>query len=508
MIDLGSLAAEELRRRDALESLLAYRAYMADVSKDFAFPPARHHELIISKLQDLEQGRIKRLLICAPPASAKSTYCSVQFVTWHLARNPTHTILCASNTQDLAERFNRRRLNAVLHPTWTVLNDVRLSAREQAVSNFATEAGGGCIAAGVGTTITGIRSDLNVLDDPVKGFEEANSATQLEKIAEWYFTDFRSRLSKEGKELIVTTRWAKNDIAGRVIELARQGKEDWMVLRLPMIADSDADALDRQQGEPLWSNGYSTTKIDEERRDARRWSCMWQQIPLDESGSWLSHEHITYEDDPPSQLSYVIALDLALTIGRGDYTVILVAGLDADRRLHIVDVERDRTTPEITVRRVFDLCARYEPTEVLIDDDNASKVLTRLMFELGRAAGRSPPPISPQPIRGRDKETRAAAMRGLFLSGGVRLLRGLWNAALHRELLEFPAGEHDDQVDALSLIGRRFPMLPSPERLTPQTADPYAGLLIRPGSDGRLYLNATLEELFEDREAGARQRRG
>jgi predicted phage terminase large subunit-like protein len=498
--DLPQLAAEELRRRDAMGSLLAYRAYMAAVTKDFVFSPARHHQLIIAHLQDLEAGRIQRLLICAPPASAKSTYCSVQFVTWHLARNPTHTILCASNTQDLAERFNRRRLNAILHPAWTVLNDVRLSAREQAVSNFATQAGGGCIAAGVGTTITGIRSDLNVLDDPVKGFEEANSATQLEKIADWYFADFRSRLSKEGKELIVTTRWAKKDIAGRVIDLARECKEDWTILRLPMVSDSGDDPLQRAIGDPLWAEGYSSQKVDEERRDVRRWSCMWQQMPLDEAGSWVGNEHIAYEDEPPAPLSHVVAVDLALTVGRGDYTAIVVGGLDADRRLHIVRVERARTTPEETVRKLFELCQIYEPTELLIDDDNASKVFTRLMFEIARTRGHTPPPLSPQPLRGRDKETRAAAVRGLFLGDGVRIVRGPWNHALHRELMDFPASDHDDQIDALSLIGRRYPLLSSPAAPIVAQRDPYAGMLVRPGADGRVYLNATLDELFEDRE--------
>jgi predicted phage terminase large subunit-like protein len=194
-------------------------------------------------------------------------------------------------------------------------------------------------------------------------------------------------------------------------------------------------------------------------------------------------------------------------VGRGDYTVIVIAGLDCERRLHIVHVERHRVSPDATVGRIFDLCALYEPGDVLIDDDNASKVMFRLMAELGRAKGRRPPPLTPMALSGRDKETRAAAMRGLFLSDTVRILRAPWNVALHRELIEFPSSEHDDQVDALGLIGRRYPVLTSPDPPVKTITDPYAEMMVRPGADGRMYLNATLDEMFEDYEQG-KQRRG
>jgi predicted phage terminase large subunit-like protein len=381
-----------------------------------------------------------------------------------------------------------------------------LAADLQGVGHFGTEREGGIRAAGVGSAIVGFRSHLNILDDPITGIDQALSATQLDKQWDWFNSEFRTRLVPGGRELIVSTRWAKRDIAGRILELTADGKEQWTVLRLPMLADSADDPLGRAIGESLWPDYFGPEFIAEKQQNALLWSTQFQQTPLDEAGSWIGNEHIVYEDAPPSQLRYMVAVDLALTVGRGDYTVIVIAGLDVDRRLHIVHVERNRITPEVTVQRLFELCRVYDPTELLIDDDNASKVLTRLMFELGRTRGYSPPPLSPQPLRGRDKETRAAAMRGLFLSGSVRIVKGAWNSALHRELVEFPASDHDDQVDALSLIGRRFPLLTSPDAPVETKADPYAGMLVRPGSDGRLYLNATLDEMFEDRDFATRRR--
>jgi hypothetical protein len=87
------------------------------------------------------------------------------------------------------------------------------------------------------------------------------------------------------------------------------------------------------------------------------------------------------------------------------------------------------------------------------------------------------------------------------------LILGPWNTALHRELAEFPASENDDQVDALSLIGRRYPLLSSPTPPVVVNLDPYAGYAMRVGADGRTYTNATLDEMFEERESRVRHGR-
>jgi predicted phage terminase large subunit-like protein len=225
---------------------------------------------------------------------------------------------------------------------------------------------------------------------------------------------------------------------------------------------------------------------------------MYQQRPLDETGSWIGDEHITYEDAAPADLNYVIGIDLALTVGGGDYTALVVAGLDAQRNIHVVEVQRDRIAPDVTVRRLFELVQRYKPGSVLIDDDNASKVFMRLLLEMARQRHISVP-LSTMALRGRNKEVRAAPLRGWFLQDRVKLVRGTWSTDLHRELLEFPAGEHDDQVDALSLIGRRLAELPSPSAVQVKQRDPYEGWLYdgKRDAQGRLLMRATLDDLWD-----------
>ena len=502
--EIRDAAQELLRRRRAGESLESFREYMHSTgSVDFQHPLARHHKLIVQNLEKLESGVIQRLLILAPPGSAKSTYCSIQYPLWRLAKRPAESILCASNTQDLASIFNRRRRNIALTPQWATLAQTTLAEDLQGAEHFGTKKEGGIKAAGVGSSIVGFRSHLNVLDDPIRGLSEALSSPTLEGQWDWYHNEFRTRLVPGGKELIVSTRWAKKDIAGRILETERDA---WTVLRLPMLADRDDDPLGRTVGESLWPEYFGPAHIAEKQKNLMLWSTQFQQTPLDESGSWIGNENLKYTDSPPRDMKYVVAVDLALTIGRGDYTVMIVAGLDSERRIHIVDVMRDRISPDQSVDRLFTLCDLYKPSEVLIDDDNASKVFSRLLFSLGRQIGKIVP-LSPQPIRGKDKETRAAAIRGLFLSDAVRIVRAPWNTALHAELLEFPSGDHDDQVDALSLIGRRFPVLSTPSGAS-KAPDPYAGKMIRLGDDGRMYLSKSLNDMFGEREDRIDMNRG
>jgi predicted phage terminase large subunit-like protein len=500
---LQQLAAQEvLRQEAALESLGAFREYMTTTgSLDFEHLPARHHLLIMDKLQQLERGQIQRLMILSPPGSAKSTYCSIQYPLWRLARRPGTNILCASNTEGLAENFNRRRRNIALTPQWCRLADTKLASDQQGAGHFATEKGGGIRAAGVGSAIVGFRSHLNILDDPIRNLEEALSPTALDKQFDWFMSDFRSRLVPGAPELIVSTRWARKDIAGRILELVKEGREEWTVLRLPMVADSDDDPLGRPQGESLWPEWFGPAYIAEKQQNVFNWSTQYQQTPLDAAGSWIGQECIQYADGVPLGEPYrVIAIDLALTVGRGDWTVFIVGQLDENRRLHVVDIRRARVGPDESVDMLFELFERYSPHDVLIDDDNASKVFRMAAHERARSLSR-PFALHAIPMRGKDKETRAAAIRAMFLRGDVRLVRAPWNVVLVKELLEFPSGDHDDCVDALGLIGRRYPYLPSPAREKPPAPSiaPQTRMAYDEGS-GRYVLNSNLTEMFKDNE--------
>jgi len=479
-----------------------YRTYIEPSGDlDFRYAPAPHHDVLIQALHALERGDTRRLLVMMPPGSAKSTYCSVQFATWYFARHPENSILACSNTTDLAENFNRRRRSVCLSQQWQTLAETSLNKNSQGVGRFETLEGGSIHAAGVGSSIVGLRADLLILDDPIQSFEQAMSNTQLDKIWAWYETDARSRLLPDGKELIVTTRWARNDPAGRILDLVASGEEEWSIVRLPMLCDDPLnDPLGREFDQDLWPEWFGQHQIDQNIRNPLRWSALYQQVPLDDAGSWVDAEHIHYVDESeiPEELNKIIAMDLALSTGKGDFTVFVVAGLDAARNLYILDVLRRQYTPDNAVYALFGLYEQYEPSAVLIDDDPAAKVFHRLFLDIARKRDQ-PISFNPMPLRGKDKETRAAAVRGLFLQNGVFIKRGNWNSELQGEIHSFPNGEHDDQIDCLSLIGRRVPEMWAPR---PKFASDVPALkqVVFQDNDGQLRIDKTLENLFDARE--------
>lgn len=499
-----------LQRRNALTSMAAFREYMSVTGYgDFQHAPARHHQYITSQLERLDRGEIQRLLIMAPPGSAKSTYASIQYPLQRLARCPGENILCASNTQSLAEEFNQRRRNAALTPEWQLLSGTSLAADKQGVGHFTTVKQGGIKAAGVGSSIVGFRSRLNILDDPITGFEQAMSTGTLEKQWAWYINDFRQRLVKDGQELVISTRWAKRDIPGRILERVENGEEEWEVVRLPIEADRADDPLGRERGERLWPEWYTDQKITESKREPFMWNTQYMQTPLDDTGSWVTQGEVEYcfEDTAPANLKKVIGFDLALSVGKGDYTVIAIAGLCSDGYLHILDISRRQVDPTTTAKDLFFLSNLHDAVEVLAEDDNATKVFRAGLHETARRTNRNFA-LQLLPMRGKDKETRATPLRMLFKSGRIRIVRAPWNADLVRELLNW---DTDDQIDALGIIARRLPMLtkPDPDR---SQQDPYEHSVLRPmrmenGKVG-LFLNSPLDEMFEDREHRRARLRG
>ena len=511
MQDRLDVARELLRRRQALEGMEAFSGYMRATGElDFKFEPAAHHLLLIEALEGLVKGfgytvdgekiHYRRLLIMLPPGAAKSTYCSIQFVSWYLARFPDHNLLCASNTETLAENFNRRRRNISLSQEWQAVSGTALSKDQQGVGKFSTERGGSVTAAGVGTGILGVRSNLNLLDDPILNFEQSNSSTIMQKQWDWYQADFRSRLIPSGKELIVTTRFGKQDIPGRILSMIKNGEEkDWRVIRIPMECDAYDDPLGRELGERLWPEWFTEDQVNVNKRDTQRWMGMYQQIPMDESGVWVGPENLQVVDELPPKLTIVCGVDIALTLGGGDYTVFAVCGMSDKGNLYVIHISREQVDIDQTCEKFFTLMEEYDILNFYIDDDNSSKMMNRLLIEMCKARSKVVPLVMMK-MAGSNKEIRAGPLRGWFMQKRIFFLKNSsWNNLLVAECMDFPAVDHDDQVDALSLVGRQFTSIPKPTKES-EKVTPIKYALEK--HDGGTRTTATLDELFEDNKRG------
>ena len=146
--------------------------------------PARHHRLMIEELEGLAAGRFDRLMLLLPPGSAKSTYTSLIFPPWFLARNPAASVIAASHTGELARGFGRG-VRGLISEHGARLG-LRLDPTSRAAGRFGLRSGGSYFATGVRGQVTGQRADLLIIDDPVKGQREADSAAGREHLWEWF----------------------------------------------------------------------------------------------------------------------------------------------------------------------------------------------------------------------------------------------------------------------------------------------------------------------------------
>jgi hypothetical protein len=172
--------------------------YALVMSADYRL--ANHHRFLIEKLEQVERGATKRLMIFMPPRNGKSLTSSCIFPAWYLGRNPKRSIIAASYGAELAEDFGRRVRNFMSDPLHAgIFPGCRLSADSAAQRRFDTTAGGSYYAVGRGGAVTGRGADLLLLDDLLKNAEEARSETIRRSMHEWFQHVGYTRLAPGGE---------------------------------------------------------------------------------------------------------------------------------------------------------------------------------------------------------------------------------------------------------------------------------------------------------------------
>ncbi|MEY2960490.1 MAG: hypothetical protein RLZ60_320 [Pseudomonadota bacterium] len=445
----------------------------------YTFPrydPAAHHDMIADALQQVADGSIKRLRIHMPPRHGKSELASKRFPAWFMGRHPKRSIIAASYNADLASDFGREVRNIVGSPEYRrIFPHVSLSADSSAANRWHTNEGGQYTAAGIGTAVTGRGAHILLIDDPFKDREEADSERHREKVWRWYTSTAYTRLESdiradqvadsdwlwqelledidqgraepfEGAIVLICTRWHEDDMAGRVEAAELAGGEKWHVLDLPAIMSS---------GQALWPEKFPLPRLEQIRTaiGERDWSALYQQRPAPDEGDYFKREWFKFYDTPPANLRKYGASDYAVTAKGGDYTVHVVAGVDHADNLYILDVWRAQAESHHWIDAFCDLIAKHKPLNWGEETGQIVKSLgpfiDKRMRERKTYCQRTQfASVADKPTRSRSFQARAA-MGMVYLPHSAP-----WVADLMNELLLFPAGKHDDQVDAVGLIGR------------------------------------------------------
>ncbi|GGC58372.1 terminase large subunit domain-containing protein [Chelatococcus reniformis] len=461
----AAAAAELLRRRLARRSLTEW-------CRACGFAPAAHHRLIIAELERVARGETDRLALFLPPGSAKSTYASVLFPPWYLAREPSRAVIVGSHTAELAERWGRKVRNLVARHG--PLLGYGVARDNRAAGRWETTGGGEYYAAGVGGAITGRRADLAIIDDPLRGREDADSRAVRDAQWDWYKFDVMTRLKPGAAVVLIQTRWHEDDLAGRI--LAEEGGR-WRVLALAMEALA-GDPLGRGVGEPLWPEWFTDVMRRDAKREPRLWSALYQQQPTPDEGAFFKLDMFGTAPPPArAEMRIYGASDYAVTADGGDYTVHVVVGLDSRGRMHLLDVWRRQAASDEWVEAWCDLVLKWKPM-AWAEETGQIKAGVGPFLD-GRARERKAYCYRQQfPTRG-DKAVRAQSIRGRMAMDGLLIdAAAPWRADLVGECLRFPAGVNDDQVDALGLVGQLLDQMTNGPPVKPgaaQRTDPGYG---------------------------------
>lgn len=444
-----ALLQEKKRRRELRSSLHAW------AKQATGYEPASHHTFLLDRLEDVTYGRLGNLIVLMPPGSAKSKYISNAFPPWWLGKNPTGAILAVSHSKNLIRSFSRncRNLVDLYHKDL----GYGLKPDTQAADEWETSLGGRYFCAGVGAGISGHRADLGFIDDYLGSEEDANSDIIREAQWQWFINDFAYRVKPGCPMIIVANRRHEDDLVGRILE---EEPENWTVIRLPFDAE-EGDPLGRAVGEPLWpewflKNDKAKKQVERARRHPRSWAGLWQQKPALEAGnffekSWIREYQAT---NLPKDLRYYCASDHAVkTKQDNDKTCLLVAGVDVQNRIWIVDWFWDRVDTGIVVAKMIAFARQYKPLRWWAGSDHITGSIGPFLSQKMKDSGVYFP-LEEVTARG-DKQARAQAIAGRMSEKMVLFPSDLpgWVDAKH-EMLMFPGGKHDDFVDALAELGR------------------------------------------------------
>lgn len=463
------LLLEEQHRQRARDDLNYYCRYIdipgvpisGDEDCEQFYPdsviPAKHHELINHALQKVESGEIKRLMVFMPPGSAKSTYASVVFPSYYMGKNPSKNIISTSYASGLARKFGRKVRSICRSSKFSELWGAALTQDNKAADDWSLDNGSTYMGGGILSGITGNRADGLIIDDPVKGREDADSAVIREKTWEAYLNDLDTRIKPGGWQLIIQTRWHEDDLSGRILPetydgesgwiTSRQG-EPWYVICLQAECERDDDPLGRKIGEWLWTDWFTPEfwMAKKKKQGERNWSALYQQRPKPSEGSLVKRAWpMRYKIPPVAFSRIVLSCDTAYKPEQINDPSVIGAWGELRTGYYLLDVWRDRVEYPELKRALVMMAKKWNPSAVLIED----KASGQSLIQECRASTKLP--VIAIDTEGQSKVVRLIEVSPLIESGQLFLPESApWLLDYESELFGFPLATHDDQVDMTS----------------------------------------------------------
>ena len=370
----------------------------------------------------------------------------VMFSAWCLGQYPDSEFIHASYSAQLAGENSFNVKNIVTHPEYqTIFPDVKLRSDSKSKDHWKTTKGGVFYSTGTGGALTGYgagkeRAEFGgcVLLDDLHKSDEARSDTMRNNVIEWYCNTLASRVNSTDTPIVlIMQRLHENDLSGFLLDGG--SGEKWDHINIPAI---------NPDGTALWPHKHTIEKLREmEMANAYNFSGQYLQMPSPPDGGLFRPEQLKIMEILPNEpITWVRGWDLASSTN-GDYTAGAKLGRLADGRLVIADMVRIKVNADerdIAIQNTAAFDGRMCKISLPQDPGQAGK--TQILYLTRQLQGYR----VVSSVESGNKITRAEPFAAQVNIGNVYMLRGVWNQTLVNEMIMFPNGKYDDQIDALS----------------------------------------------------------
>lgn len=453
------LASRELARR-------TLRHYIHRMMPEYVFDWV--HEVAIEELQKfweaVERRESPRLAIFMPPRVGKSQLSSIFLPSWGLGRSPKKELVITAYAANLADEFSKKTREILRDPDYQLIfPDTKLHKDMASVDAWRTTQMGGYTSVGVGGGLTGKGADLLILDDLYKDRADADSESYRKMVEDWFKSTAYTRIQPGGGCLILFTRWHEADLGGFIDEHMQH--ENFKILRFAALAEHDEEY--RKAGESI--NPQRRTAEDylriKKTVGVREWQCLYQQDPVPADGTMFKLSDVRYYDkdideDTPDLKRLPESHDLAafaawdFSTGRGtDFTAGGVAAIDRDYNLYLLDVKRGKWESFDIAEKIIDTATEHKTQRNGMEQGQLSAmiepILNKRMQERQKFIN-----VTPLKPGRQNKVARSMTIHARMQQGKVFLPKNApWLQDFLAELMKFPNGRNDDQVDVFSYLG-------------------------------------------------------
>lgn len=450
---------DELEERKTVQAAQNdFLAFIAAVDKSYKF--GAHLKRLGSLLMDVEENIKNRIAVSMAPRMGKSQMISIYYPAWYLGRHPDHKVIVASHTADLAIVMARKVRNLIQSAEYArIFPNTKIASDAKAAAQWNTTAGGEYFAIGVGGALAGRGAHLIIADDPLSEQDiKAGNTNSLDNAYEWFSAGLRTRLMPDGKICVLHTRWHQRDLIGRLLKdsAMNEGGDNYEAFEFPAILNEGTP-----DEKSIWPEQWTLESLQQTRASMHhimwQWYAQYQQNPTAAEAAIIKRDWIKWwtGDTPPPCDFIVQSFDTALTTKqRSDFSVCHTWGVwhnEEDGTQNVILLNKVKGKYEFPELKVMahDQYEEWQPDSVIVE----AKASGQPLIDEMRRSGIFVQDFSPG--KGQDKIARLNAVADMFASGHVWFPETSWAADTVEEILSFPSGLHDDEVDTMTLALNR-----------------------------------------------------